>query len=128
MWPVAGEYKARSPPIRRTDCLFFRMVSEALGPVHRASSIAGALLRGTAIDLRGVQHGVVIKNPNYFPAVVSPVVFDFKRLCEEDGRRVFALTNLRVFVLCLLVGHPARIAAPEGAQVHAEDQDIDAVI
>jgi hypothetical protein len=32
---------------------------------------------------------------------------------------------LRVFALCLLVGHPARIAALEGAQVHAEDQDID---
>ncbi len=33
-----------------------------------------------------------------------------------------------MLLLRLLIGHPARVAALEGAEVHAENEDVDAVI
>jgi hypothetical protein len=70
----------------------------------------------------------MLHDPDHFPTVLGLFVFNLVGLGEEDGRGPLAFADLPVFALRLLVGHPARIAALEGAEVHAEDQDIDAVI
>jgi hypothetical protein len=81
-----------------------------------------------AVDLRGVKHGVVFQDADRLPAVLGFVVFDLIGLREKDRGGFLALADLPVLFLRLLVGHPARIAALEGAHVHAENEDIDAVI
>jgi len=47
---------------------------------------------------------------------------------RSNFKPVTAFPDLPALLLRLLVGHPARIAGLEGAHVHAENEDIDAVI
>ena len=81
-----------------------------------------------AVNLRRVKHGVVLENTHLFLGVLRFVVLDLIWLREKDRRGLFALANLPVLFMGLLIGHPARIAGLERPHVHAEDQDIDAVI
>ena len=75
-----------------------------------------------------MKHGIVLQNADHLLAFFGCFVLDLVGLREEDGGRALALPNLPLLFLRLLIGHPARVAALEGAHVHAENEDIDAVI
>ena len=58
-----------------------------------------------------MKHGIMLHDPDHFPTVLGLFVFNLVGLGEEYGRGPLAFADLPVFVLRLLVGHPARIAA-----------------
>jgi len=99
-----------------------------LGPGLRGFLDGRRFVSRDAVDLRGVENGIVFQDANCFLAVIRFLVVDLIRLAEKDGRGFFALADLPSFFVGLLVGHPARIAALESPQVHAESKNIDAVI
>jgi len=71
------------------------------------------------VNLRGMKRGIVFQEADRFPVVLSLAVLDLKGLAEKDCGRFLALLDVPVLFLSLLVGHPTRIAAVEGAYVHA---------
>ncbi len=75
-----------------------------------------------------MKHGVVLQKPDQLLAVLGLVILDFVGLGEEDRSRFLALPHLPLFLLRLLIGHPARVTALECTHIHAEDEDVDAVI
>jgi hypothetical protein len=82
---------------------------------------AGRFVDRNAVDLRGVKDGVVLQDMNQLPTVLGIFVFNLLGLGEKDGRGLLALSELPLFALRLLVGHPARVAALAGAEIRSTD-------
>ena len=75
-----------------------------------------------------MEDGIVTQDAHRFLAIIGFVVLDLVALGKEDRGGFFTLANLIALLMRLLVCHPARVAGLECPHIHAEDQDVDAVI
>ena len=108
------------------------MISAASGARHGASSIGGRDVVRNAVDLAGMEQGEGAQQRNaphrVFVVLRLGVVAQLQPLEEIPGRAALALADLPAPVFGLLVGRPARIAAAESQDGHAERQHVDAAI
>src|SRR5438045_162187 len=68
---------------------------------------SGRFVGRYAVDLRGMENGIVFQDANCFLAVVGFVVLDLIGLAEKDSGRFLSLANLPFLFVGLLISHPA---------------------
>jgi hypothetical protein len=82
----------------------------------------GCFVGRDAVDLRRMKYGVVLQSTDHLPTVLGIVVFNLVGFGEKDGRGLLALSDLPVFALRLLTGHPARVWYLERISLLGEGQ------